>query len=167
MSNRVGLYPGSFDPITNGHLDIIIRAAKIVDTLIVGVAENDKKNHLFSMQERKNLIEEQISMKKYTLKNTRVMIFDGLLMHFAEKVNAIVIFRGLRAVSDFDYEFQMAGMNTRLNSNIETVFLMASEKHQFISSRFVKEIGFLGGEINSFIPSKVKKALKIKLKNMK
>ena len=166
MNKTVGLYPGSFDPITNGHLDIILRAAKIVDTLIVGVSENDKKKHLFSLEERKNLIEEEISLKKYSLNNTKVMIFDGLLMHFAQKIKAKAIFRGLRAVSDFDYEFQMAGMNARLNSNIETVFLMASEKHQFISSRFVKEIGLLRGDINSFIPARVKNALKNKLKKL-
>ncbi len=167
MSKIVGLYPGSFDPVTNGHIDIILRAAKIVDTLIVGVAENEKKKHLFSMNERKKLIEEELKLKKYGLKNTKVMVFDGLLMHFAEKIKAKAIFRGLRAVSDFDYEFQMTGMNARLNSSIETVFLMASEKHQFISSRFVKEISFLNGDISSFVPSKVSKDLKKKLKNIK
>ncbi len=165
MSKVVGLYPGSFDPMTNGHLDIILRAAKIVDVLIVGVAQNEKKNHLFSLGERKKLIEEELFLKKYSLNNIKVAIFDGLLMNFAQKIKAKAIFRGLRAVSDFDYEFQMAGMNTRLNSNIETVFLMASEKHQFISSRFVKEIGFLNGDVSSFIPARVNSAFKKKLKN--
>ena len=129
MSEIIGLYPGSFDPITNGHLDIIFRASKIVDKLIIGVAENEKKNHLFSLDERKVLIEKQIEENKSTLKNVDVVSFDGLLMSFAEKINAKLIVRGLRAVSDFDYEFQMTGMNARLNSEIETVFLMASEKH--------------------------------------
>ena len=129
MSEIIGLYPGSFDPITNGHLDIIFRASKIVDKLIIGVAENEKKNHLFSLDERKVLIEKQIEENKSTLKNVDVVSFDGLLMSFAEKINAKLIVRGLRAVSDFDYEFQMTGMNARLNSEIETVFLMASENH--------------------------------------
>ena len=155
MSKVVGLYPGSFDPMTNGHLDIILRAAKIVDVLIVGVAQNEKKNHLFSLGERKKLIEEELFLKKYSLNNIKVAIFDGLLMSFAEKVNANLIIRGLRAVSDFDYEFQMTGMNARLNSKIETVFLMASERHQFISSRFVKEICMLKGDVSSFVPKEV------------
>lgn len=167
MSKIIGLYPGSFDPITNGHLDIIIRAAKIVDTLVVGIAENEKKNNLFSFLERKKLIEEELLQKKYSPNNTKVVIFDGLLMHFAKKIKSKVIFRGLRAVSDFDYEFQMTGMNARLNSNIETVFLMASEKHQFISSRFVKEISFLRGDVSSFIPKRVNNALKKKISSMK
>ena len=163
MSEIIGLYPGSFDPITNGHLDIIFRASKIVDKLIIGVAENEKKNHLFSLDERKVLIEKQIEENKSTLKNVDVVSFDGLLMSFAEKINAKLIVRGLRAVSDFDYEFQMTGMNARLNSEIETVFLMASEKHQFISSRFVKEICMLKGDVESFLPKDVHKKLKIKL----
>ena len=140
MKQIIGLYPGSFDPITNGHLDIILRASKIVDTLVVGVAINEKKKHLFDMTERTNLINEQLLINNKKLSNTKVIAFDGLLMNFAQKLSANIIIRGLRAVSDFDYEFQMTGMNARLNSEIETVFLMASEKHQFISSRFVKEI---------------------------
>ena len=163
MSKVIGLYPGSFDPITNGHIDIIIRASKIVDKLIIGVAENEKKNHLFTMDERKNLIINEVKkFKKDSSKKIDVIAFRGLLMSFAEKIKARVIIRGLRAVSDFDYEFQMTGMNARLNSNIETVFLMASEKQQFISSRFVKEISYLNGDISSFVPKSVKKALKNK-----
>ena len=163
MSKIIGLYPGSFDPITNGHIDIIIRASKIVDKLIIGVAENEKKNHLFTMDERKNLIINEVKkFKKDSSKKIDVIAFRGLLMSFAEKIKARVIIRGLRAVSDFDYEFQMTGMNARLNSNIETVFLMASEKQQFISSRFVKEISYLNGDISSFVPKSVKKALKNK-----
>ena len=163
MKQIIGLYPGSFDPITNGHLDIILRASKIVDTLIIGVAINEKKKHLFDMTERTNLINEQLLINKTKLSNTRVMAFDGLLMNFAQKLNANMIIRGLRAVSDFDYEFQMTGMNARLNSEIETVFLMASEKHQFISSRFVKEICILDGDVKSLIPEEVFHKLKEKL----
>ena len=155
MNKIVGLYPGSFDPVTNGHIDIILRASKVVDLLIIGVAENEKKNHLFSLKERKNLIEGQLDKNKSRINNVNVMMFDCLLMSFAEKVNANLIIRGLRAVSDFDYEFQMTGMNARLNSTIETVFLMASERHQFISSRFVKEICMLNGDVSSFVPEEV------------
>ena len=155
MNKIIGLYPGSFDPITNGHIDIITRASKIVDMLIIGVAENEKKKHLFSLKDRRSLIEEQLDKKKSRINNVNVVMFDGLLMSFAEKVNANLIIRGLRAVSDFDYEFQMTGMNARLNSKIETVFLMASERHQFISSRFVKEICMLKGDVSSFVPEEV------------
>ena len=163
---KIGLYPGSFDPITNGHLDIIQRASKIVDLLVIGVAENKKKEHLFSMKERRELIEKIILKNKKGLGDVKVMAFDDLLMKFAEKLKAKIIIRGLRAVSDFDYEFQMTGMNARLNSKIETVFLMASEKHQFISSRFVKEIFLLKGDVSSFIPRTVHIALNKKIKYM-
>ena len=155
MNKIIGLYPGSFDPITNGHIDIILRASKEVDILIIGVAENEKKKHLFSLKERKNLVEDQLEKNKSRISNVNVVMFEGLLMNFAEKVNANLIIRGLRAVSDFDYEFQMTGMNARLNSTIETVFLMASERHQFISSRFVKEICMLKGDVSSFVPEEV------------
>ena len=161
---KIGLYPGSFDPITNGHLDIIQRASKIVDLLVIGVAENKKKEHLFSMKERRELIEKIILKNKKGLGDVKVMAFDDLLMKFAEKLKAKIIIRGLRAISDFDYEFQMTGMNARLNSKIETVFLMASEKHQFISSRFVKEIFLLKGDVSSFIPRTVHIALNKKIK---
>ncbi|MDC3057392.1 pantetheine-phosphate adenylyltransferase [Alphaproteobacteria bacterium] len=161
---RIGLYPGSFDPVTNGHLDIIFRAHKLVDELVIGVAHNQKKENLFSMKKRKELILHEIKKSKFDNKNFKVVIFDGLLMNFAKSINANLIVRGLRAVSDFDYEFQMTGMNARLNSEIETIFLMASEKHQFISSRFVKEIYFLKGDVKSFIPKNVLTELK-KVKN--
>ena len=160
VKKRIGLYPGSFDPVTNGHLDIIFRAHKLVDQLVIGVATNQKENNLFTMNKRKELILKEIKKSKYQLKNFKVVVFDGLLMNFAKSIKANVIVRGLRAVSDFDYEFQMTGMNARLDSNIETIFLMASEKHQFISSRFVKEIYFLNGEVKSFIPKNVLSELK-------
>ncbi len=164
ISKKIGLYPGSFDPITNGHLDIIQRASKIVDLLVVGVAENKNKKYLFSTNERKELIERLLIQNNKKLGNIKVIFFQGLLMSFAENIKAKVIIRGLRAVSDFDYEFQMTGMNARLNSDIETIFLMASEKHQFISSRFVKEICFLKGDVSSFVPKNVNAKLKKKIK---
>jgi pantetheine-phosphate adenylyltransferase len=132
---RVGVYPGTFDPITNGHTDIILRATRLVDKLVIGVARNAGKGPIFSTEER--------------------VAIDNLLMHFAMSVGAAVIIRGLRAVSDFEYEFQMAGMNARLNPKIETVFLMASDRYQFISSRFVKEIGQLGGDVSHFVSPRV------------
>ena len=152
----IGLYPGSFDPITNGHLDIIRRAGKIVDQLIVGVAVNAGKSPLFTIEERVRIVREEISVEGAALAaKVEVRAFQGLLMHYARDAGARIIVRGLRAVTDFDYEFQMTGMNARLDREIETVFLMASEKHQFISSRLVKEIGFLGGDITSFVSSRV------------
>ena len=150
---RVGLYPGTFDPVTNGHLDIIGRAARLVDHLVVGVAMNAGKGPLFPLDERVELVErETAAIATRTGTVIEVRPFEGLLIDFARAVGARAILRGLRAVSDFDYEFQMAGMNYRLDSEIETVFLMASERHQFISSRFVKEIAQLGGDISSFVP---------------
>jgi pantetheine-phosphate adenylyltransferase len=150
---RVGLYPGTFDPATNGHLDIIGRAARLIDHLVVGVAMNAVKGPLFPLDERVELVErETAAIATRTGTVIEVRPFEGLLIDFARAVGARAILRGLRAVSDFDYEFQMAGMNYRLDSEIETVFLMASERHQFISSRFVKEIAQLGGDISSFVP---------------
>jgi pantetheine-phosphate adenylyltransferase len=154
---RVGIYPGTFDPITDGHTDIIRRAAKVVDRLVIGVARNDAKGPLFSTDERVDIVRDEIAhaLDKETHKRIEVRAFDSLLMSFAESVNAGVIIRGLRMVSDFEYEFQMAGMNARLNTEIETVFLMASDRFQFISSRFVKEIGALGGDISHFVSKRV------------
>jgi len=159
MADRVGVYPGTFDPITNGHLDIISRAAAVLDHLVVGVAVNAGKGPLFSLEERVDLTCRAVEQLPSRGMSIEVKPFHGLLMSFAEEQGASVIVRGLRAVSDFEYEFQMAGMNARLSPDIETVFLMASERCQFISSRFVKEIGRLGGEINSFVPPLVKEAL--------
>lgn len=150
---RVGLYPGTFDPITNGHLDVIGRAARLMDRLVVGVAINLGKGPLFSLEERVELVRaetRQIAERNGTVID--VVPFDDLLIEFARREGATMILRGLRAVSDFDYEFQMAGMNYRMAPDIETVFLMASERHQFIASRLVKEVAKLGGDITSFVP---------------
>ena len=150
---KVGVYPGTFDPVTNGHIDIIGRAARLVDRLVVGVAANAGKGPLFPVAERIELVEAEVAaIAARTGTEIVVRSFAGLLIEFARSANAGVIVRGLRAVSDFDYEFQMAGMNSRLDSAVETVFLMASEHHQFISSRFVKEIATLGGDVTSFVP---------------
>ena len=151
---HVGIYPGTFDPVTNGHVDIIARAARIVHHLVVGVAENIGKEPLFPLSERVELVQAEIGpIADRTGTRIEVVPFSSLLIDFAQASGAGIIVRGLRAVSDFDYEFQMAGMNARLDSTVETVFLMASERHQFISSRFVKEIARLGGDISSFVPA--------------
>ena len=162
MSNaRIGVYPGTFDPITNGHTDIILRATKVVDRLVIGVAQNIGKGPLFTAEERVAIVQEEIShlADAETRKRIEVRSFDNLLMHFAMETGASVIVRGLRAVSDFEYEFQMAGMNNRLNPKVETVFLMANDKYQFISSRFVKEIGQLGGDVSHFVSPRVARRL--------
>jgi len=150
---RIGLYPGTFDPVTNGHLDVIGRAAKLLDKLVVGVAINTGKGPLFSLDERVDLVKSEI--EPIASRNgmiIEVLPFDKLLVDFARAVGASMIVRGLRAVSDYDYEVQMAGMNYRMAPDIETVFLMASETNQFIASRLVKEIAKLGGDISSFVP---------------
>ena len=152
---KIGLYPGTFDPLTNGHLDIITRSSILCDKLIIAVAKNTSKNPLFSISKRIDLINEVLSSNKIDNKLVYAQSFDNLLIDFA-KINSVsIIIRGLRVVSDFDYEFQMAGMNKRLNPNIETVFLMASETNQFIASRFVKEVASLGGDVSSFVPDNV------------
>jgi pantetheine-phosphate adenylyltransferase len=176
----VAVYPGTFDPITNGHTDIIRRAARLVDRLVIGVSVNAGKGPLFSIDERAELVREEVA----ALNNggdlngaangngaggiggaprppgeIEVRSFDNLLVQFAADVGASMIIRGLRAVSDFDYEFQMAGMNARLTRSIDTVFLMASDRYQFISSRFVKEIGRLGGDISPFVSPRIAERL--------
>jgi len=157
MSERVAVYPGTFDPVTFGHMDIIWRATRIVDRLIVAVAVNPGKDPLFTVDERVALMEEEIKAHDGDFADrVDILPFDSLLMDFVNDAGAEIIIRGLRAVSDFEYEFQMAAMNGRLNPSVETVFLTASETHQFIASRFVKEIGRLGGDVGHFVSARVK-----------
>ena len=154
------VYPGTFDPVTNGHVDIISRAAKVVGSLMVGVAVTVEKTPMFTPEERVAMLKNEIlALDGGLAERISVKPFENLLVDFVEREGASVIIRGLRAVSDFEYEFQMAAMNARLNGKLETLFLMASDKHQFISSRFVKEIGRLGGDIGHFVPAEVKKKL--------
>ena len=159
---RVGVYPGTFDPITNGHTDVILRASRLVDRLVIGVARNVGKGPLFTTEERVEIVREELLHQGDSdlAQRLEVRPFDTLLMNFAMSVHATVIIRGLRAVSDFEYEFQMAGMNARLNPKIETVFLMASDRFQFISSRFVKDIAQLGGDVTHFVSPRVAGRLK-------
>jgi pantetheine-phosphate adenylyltransferase len=153
--HRIGIYPGTFDPITNGHIDIMLRAHQIVDELVVAVSHAYGKKPIFDIDERCEMV--NLYLAQYDLKNkVKVRPFDNLLVSFAKQIGASVIIRGLRAISDFEYEFQMSCMNSRLDTNIETIFLPASEKHQFISSRLVKEIASLGGDISSFVIPEVK-----------
>jgi pantetheine-phosphate adenylyltransferase len=166
VARRVGLYPGTFDPLTLGHIDIIERAVKLVDELVIGVAVNRDKGPLFTLEERVAMVSR--AMKSIGKKNGVVITvtpFETLLMRFAEEVNADIIIRGLRAVSDFEYEFQMVGMNQALNRDIETVFLMADARYQSIASKLVKEIARLGGDISSFVPAGVAAALTKKFTN--
>lgn len=158
---RTALYPGTFDPMTLGHLDIIKRASKLCDRLVVAVAINRSKNPLFGLDERVEMVENAVAPLRDHIE-VEVMPFEGLLIHFVESVGASVIVRGLRAVSDFEYEFQMAGMNDRLNPDIETVFLMADPQYQTIASRLVKEIARLGGDFGQFVTPEVEVRLKDK-----
>lgn len=158
---RIGLYPGTFDPVTNGHMDIIGRAVKLVDRLVIGVARNDDKGPLFATDERVEMLAAEVAGLKADIV---VRPFSSLLMHYAEEVGASVIVRGLRAVADFEYEFQMTAMNQRLNDDIETVFLMADPRHQAIASRLVKEIARLDGAIDSFVSPAVAERVRAKVK---
>ncbi len=163
MAERIGVYPGTFDPITNGHLDIIARATRILDRVVVAIAVNDGKGPLFPFEERIAMARDECKLLAKAgngaMERVDVRPFDTLLIRFVQEMGATIIVRGLRAVSDFEYEFQMAAMNARLDGKIETLFLMASERHQFISSRFVKEIARLGGDITSFVPAGVAQRL--------
>jgi pantetheine-phosphate adenylyltransferase len=159
-TERVGLYPGTFDPITKGHTDIIGRATRLVDRLVIGVAINRDKGPLFDLEDRIAMVREEIEdLDDLHGCEIDVRPFENLLMHYAEEVGAGIIIRGLRAVSDFEYEFQMVGMNDRLNPEVETVFLMASDRYQFIASKLVKEIARLGGEVREFVPPRVAERL--------
>ncbi|WP_088307967.1 pantetheine-phosphate adenylyltransferase [Novosphingobium sp. B 225] len=154
MATRIGVYPGTFDPITLGHADIIRRGAKLVDKLIIGVTTNMSKNPMFTPDERMDMVRREVDAMG--IANVEVVGFNALLMKFAEKQGANVIVRGLRAVADFEYEYQMAGMNQQINAGIETVFLMADVSLQPIASKLVKEIALFGGEINKFVSPTVR-----------
>ena len=160
MPERIGVYPGTFDPITNGHLDIIQRAANVLDRLVVGVAVNAGKGPLFGVDDRVQHVRDEIAALSNDLA-TRIEVtsFNNLLVDFATDNNATVIVRGLRAVSDFDYEFQMSSMNAKLNPAVDTICLMASDKYQFIASRLVKEIAQLGGDVSPFVSPRIKEKL--------
>ena len=163
---RTALYPGTFDPVTLGHLDIIKRAVKLVDHLVIGVATNVSKSPMFTLDERVAMVKTEAEKLAAGHATIEVVAFDSLLVKFAAQVGASMIIRGLRAVSDFEYEFQMVAMNQRLNTEIETVFLMADPRHQAISSKLVKEIAMLDGDISSMVPGYVQEAFKRKLNGM-
>ena len=161
--NKIGIYPGTFDPITNGHIDVIKRSLKIVNKLIVAVSNVYSKDYLFSSEERVSIIKNSLFKDlKFSTRNITVLSFNSLTTSLCSKYNATIIFRGLRAVSDFEYEFQLAGMNRQLNRKIETVFLMSDPDKQVISSRFVKEIAKLKGKISNFVTKSTIKAIKFK-----
>ena len=159
---RIGLYPGTFDPVTNGHMDIIGRAVKLVDKLVLGVAVNTGKGPMFTLEERVAIVEEEAARLR-TSTEIVVLPYEGLTMHFAREVGASVIVRGLRAVADFEFEFQMTAMNQQLDREIETVFLMADPRHQAIASKLVKEIALLGGDVGKFVSPGVKERLRAKV----
>jgi pantetheine-phosphate adenylyltransferase len=156
---RRAIYPGSFDPVTNGHLDVIERARKLFDEVVVAVAHNDEKQPLFSLEQRLDLLQKTAGR----IENVRIAQFSGLLVEFARAQNAGAVIRGLRAVSDFEFEFQMALMNRKLEGSVETIFLMPKEEYTYLSSRLVKEIARLGGDVSKFVPAAVAKALEKKL----
>ena len=157
--DKIGIYPGTFDPMTNGHIDIVKRSLKIVDKLIISVADNVNKISLLSIEERKGIIKNDIRENNIEIGNIEIKTVTGLLTDFAKTNHASCIIRGLRAVSDFEYEFQMTGMNYQLNPDIETIFLMSSDKNSFISSNFVKEVHKLGGDVSKFVTSNTIKIL--------
>jgi len=156
---RTVIYPGSFDPLTNGHLDVIERATKLFDRVVVAVARNESKQPLFSQKERLTMVNQAIS----ALPNVEADSFEGLLIHYVESRSAQAVIRGLRAVSDFEFEFQLALMNRKLNERIETIFMMPKDTYTFLSSRLIKEIASLGGDVSAFVPAHVRTALAEKL----
>ena len=160
---KIAVYPGTFDPITYGHIDVIKKSLKIFDKLVIATSDNNDKNYLFSIEERIDIINNSLFKDlKFDKKKIRVIAFSNLTIELCKKFNASAIIRGLRAVSDFEYEFQLAGMNKKLNSKIETMFLMSDVENQIISSKFVKEIAHLGGDINRFVTKHTAKMLKNK-----
>jgi pantetheine-phosphate adenylyltransferase len=159
---RTVIYPGSFDPLTNGHLDLVQRAAKLFDRVVVAVAKNESKNPLFSLEERLEIVQQAVK----GLPNVEADAFDGLLMEYVERRGGQAVVRGLRAVSDFEFEFQLALMNRKLNERIETIFMMPKDTYTFLSSRIVKEIARLGGDVSPFVPAHVRTALGEKLAAM-
>jgi len=158
---RTAIYPGSFDPLTNGHLDVIERAAKLFDRVVVAVAKSDSKHPLFTLEQRVEMVQGAVRR----LKNVRGGSFDGLLVDYVRKCRAHAVVRGLRAVSDFEFEFQLALMNRKLNDRFETIFMMPKDTYTFLSSRIVKEIARLGGDVSAFVPVHVRQQLHRKLKN--
>ncbi len=160
---KKAIYPGSFDPITNGHLDIIKRSAKICDSLVVAITDTKDKDFMFDIFERKKIIE----MSTKNINNIEIKTFDGLLIDFAKKENIDIIIRGLRVLSDFEYEFKMALMNRSLNKDIDTLFMMAHEKYTYISSSLIKEVASLGGEIDNYVPKHVLEIINTKLNESK
>jgi pantetheine-phosphate adenylyltransferase len=159
---RTAIYPGSFDPLTNGHLDVIERAVKLFDRVVVAVAKNEGKQPLFSLEERLEMVRRSIQ----TLRTVEADSFDSLLVDYVERRSAQAIIRGLRAVSDFEFEFQLALMNRKLNEKVETIFMMPKDTYTFLSSRIIKEIARLGGDVSAFVPAHVQSLLREKLKNI-
>jgi pantetheine-phosphate adenylyltransferase len=159
LKKVIAIYPGSFDPPTNGHLDLVERGSKMFDELVVAILRNAEKTPLFSLGERRNMLQELTSK----FKNVRVDTFDGLTVDYAAKVNASAVLRGIRALSDYEYELQMALMNRKLRPNLETVFMMPAEKYSYLSSRLMREVGRLGGNITGLVPELVEQRLKEKL----
>jgi pantetheine-phosphate adenylyltransferase len=165
MTPRIGVYPGTFDPPTNGHFDIISRAARMVDRLVIGVSISAGKAPMFALDERVQMVSAEVGpIAARNGTHIEVKPFESLLLHFVKAEGANLIFRGLRAVSDFDYEFQMTGMNAKLDPDVETVFLMASERHQFLASRLIKEIAVLDGDVSPFLPAHVNELLMARIR---